>query len=124
MMELAPPEIAEVVGGIESFKSTANCMGRQALRKQLNGGSHQRKVIPINLPNKPIGRADFSHFSLIMPIKFCYQPLVAVCGNLGGKFPVVDDILSSHEQEIYPTASLDQTAQSLSFKRAKTITLI
>ena len=29
-------------------------------------------------------------------------------GNLGGKVPIVDDILSSHEQEIYPTTSLDE----------------
>ena len=28
-------------------------------------------------------------------------------GNLGGKAPIVDDVLSSHEQEIYPTSSLD-----------------
>ena len=28
-------------------------------------------------------------------------------GNLGGNVPIVDDVLSSHEQEIYPTTSLD-----------------
>ena len=37
-----------------------------------------------------------------------YQPFVAVSGNLGGKVPIVDDPLSSHEQEIYPTTSLDE----------------
>ena len=31
---------------------------------------------------------------------------MAVSGNLGGKVPLVDDVLSSHEQEIYPTTSL------------------
>ena len=39
---------------------------------------------------------------------FQYQPFVAVSGNLGGKVPIVDDVLSSHEQEIYPTTSLDE----------------
>ena len=39
---------------------------------------------------------------------FRYQPFVAVSGNLGGKVPIVDDVLSSHEQEIYPTTSLDK----------------
>ena len=39
---------------------------------------------------------------------FRYQPFVAVSGILGGKVPVVDDVLSSHEQEIYPTTSLDE----------------
>ena len=33
---------------------------------------------------------------------------MTVCGNLGGKVPVVDDVLSSHEQEIHPTTSLDE----------------
>ena len=33
---------------------------------------------------------------------------MAVSGNLGGKVPVVDDVLSSHEQEMYPTTSLDE----------------
>ena len=43
-----------------------------------------------------------------MSSNFWYQPFVAVSGNLGRKVPVVDDVLSSHEQEIYPTTSLDE----------------
>ena len=39
---------------------------------------------------------------------FRYQPFVAVSGNLGGKVPIVDDVLPSHEKEIYPTTSLDE----------------
>ena len=39
---------------------------------------------------------------------FLYQPFVAVSGNLGGKVPIVDYALSSQEQEIYPTISLDE----------------
>ena len=35
---------------------------------------------------------------------------MAVSGNLGGKVPVVDDVLSSHEQQIYPTTSLDENS--------------
>ena len=38
---------------------------------------------------------------------FRYQHFVAVSGYLGGKVPVVDDVLSSHEQKIYPTTSLE-----------------
>ena len=37
-----------------------------------------------------------------------YQPFVAVSGNLGGKVPIVDDILSSYEQENHPTTALDE----------------
>ena len=43
-----------------------------------------------------------------MSSNFRYQPFVAVYGNLGGKIPVVDDVLLSHEQEIYSTTSLDE----------------
>ena len=47
---------------------------------------------------------------------FRYQPFVAVYGNLGGKIPVVDDLLSSHEQEIYPTTSLDENCIEFEFQ--------
>ena len=46
---------------------------------------------------------------------FRYQPFVAVSGNSGGKVPVVDDVLSSHEQEIYPTTSLDENSIQFEF---------
>ena len=47
---------------------------------------------------------------------FRYQPFVAVSGNLGGKLPVVDDVLSSHEKEIYPTTSLDEKCIEFEFQ--------
>ena len=45
-----------------------------------------------------------------------YQPFVAVSGNLGGKIPVVDNVLSSHEQEIYPTTSVDENCVEFEFQ--------
>ena len=47
---------------------------------------------------------------------FRYQPFVAVSGNLEGKVPVVDDVLSSHEQETYPTTSLDENCIEFEFQ--------
>ena len=47
---------------------------------------------------------------------FRYQPFVAVSGNLGGKVPFVDDVVSSHEQEIYPTTSLDENCIEFEFQ--------
>ena len=41
---------------------------------------------------------------------------MAVSGNLGWKVPVVDDVLSSHEQEIYPTTSLDENCIVFEFQ--------
>ena len=51
-----------------------------------------------------------------MSSNFRYQPFVAVSGNLEGKVPVVDDVLSSHEQEIYPTTSLDENCIEFEFQ--------
>ena len=48
---------------------------------------------------------------------FRYQPFVAVSRNLGGKVPFVDDVLSSHEQEIYPTTSLDENCIEFQFQK-------
>ena len=47
---------------------------------------------------------------------FRYQPFVAVSGNLGGKVPNVDDVLSSHEQKIYPTTSLDENCMEFEYQ--------
>ena len=41
---------------------------------------------------------------------------MAVSGNLGGKVPIVDDVLSSHEQEIYPITSLDENCIEREFQ--------
>ena len=41
---------------------------------------------------------------------------MAVSGNLGGKVPFVDDVLSPHEQEFYPTTSLDENCIDFEFQ--------
>ena len=51
-----------------------------------------------------------------MSSNFRYRLFVAVSGNLGGKVPVVDDVLSSQEQEIYPTTSLDENCIEFEFQ--------
>ena len=42
---------------------------------------------------------------------------MAVPGNLREKVPVVDDVLSSHEQEIYHITSLDENCIKFEFQR-------
>ena len=51
-----------------------------------------------------------------MSSNFRYQFFVAVSENLGGKVPVADDVLSSHEQETYPTTSLDENCIEFEFQ--------
>ena len=48
---------------------------------------------------------------------FRYQFFVAVSGNLGVKVPIVDNVLSSHAQVTYPTASVDQNCIEFEFQR-------
>ena len=120
MLEFAVPESVKVVSGRKNFETAAKSVGKQTLRKQLGEGkgsrkravsSKQRKIIsPKSTKQSSRSQRDiFKHFSLIMSNNnFRYQPFVAVSGNLGGKVPIVDDVLPSHEQEIYPTTSLDE----------------
>ena len=41
---------------------------------------------------------------------------MAVSRNLGEKVPVVDEVLSCHEEEIYPTTSLDENCIEFEFQ--------
>ena len=124
LLEFAAMEIAEVVDR-KSFKTATKSVGRQTLRKQLGSDSKKgtaSRVIPTKAAkhiSRSRGDSLCKHFSIIMPNNFGYQPFVAVSGNLGGKLPVVDDILSSHEQEIYPTTSLDENCIEFNFQTDK-----
>ena len=61
--------------------------------------------------------AERKDFSLIMSDNnFRYQNFKAVSGKLGGKVRIVVDVLSSHEQEIYPTTSLDENCIEFEFQ--------
>ena len=41
---------------------------------------------------------------------------MAVSENLGGKVPVLDDVLSSHKQETYPATSLEKNCIEFEFQ--------
>ena len=51
-----------------------------------------------------------------MSNNFPYQPFVAVSGNLRGKVPLVDDVLSLHEHKIDPTTSPDENCTEFEFQ--------
>ena len=52
---------------------------------------------------------------------FPYEPFVLVSGNPGVKVPVVDNALSSHEQEFYPTSSLEENSLEFEFQTDRNI---
>ena len=51
-----------------------------------------------------------------MSNNFWYPHFMAVSGNVGGKVPVVEDVLASHEQEIYPNTWLDKNCIEFEFQ--------
>ena len=86
-------------------------MEGQTLRKQLSSGGRNRtvcRVIPTKSVKHTSGSRSLQTSLNIMPNIFPLQPFVAVSGNLGGKAPVVDNILPSDEQKNYPTTLLDE----------------
>ena len=87
-------------------------MGKQTLKKQLGSGSEQRKIIPTKPTNNPVAREEtFLQTYLVDHVKQHFPvptSFAAVSGKCGGKVPIADDVLSSHEQGIYPTSSLDE----------------
>ena len=114
MLEFAAPETVEVVSARNVFKTAAKSVKRQTLRKHLGFDSRKRtanRVIPTKSAkkHKSVAKRHFyQRFSLIMSSNFRYRLFVAVLKNLAGKVPVVDDVLSCHEQEFSPTTSLDE----------------
>ena len=134
MLEFAAPEIGEVFSGRKSFKLAAKSVGKKTLKKQLGQGSRRRREpkaygrevvnrkesFQQNLLNNAVGREEIFLQTFLVDTmsnnNFRYQPFVAVSGNLGGKLPIVDNVLSSHEQEIYPTTSLDENCIEFEFQ--------
>ena len=139
MLEFAVPEIAKVVSGRRNFKPAAKSVGKQTLGKQLSEGEGSRRrrgavgvrqgvsrkrttsriIQTKSTKQSSRSRRDIFHknFSLNMSNNnFRYQRFVAVSENLAGKVPIVDDVLSSHEQEIYPTTSLDENCIEFEFQ--------
>ena len=53
---------------------------------------------------------------IIFSQNFRYQPFLAVSDNLGGKVSVVDDVLSSHEEKLYPIISMDENSIGFEFQ--------
>ena len=52
---------------------------------------------------------------------FRYQPFVADSGNPGVKVPVVDNVLSSHKQEIHPTTSLYENSNEFELQTDRNV---
>ena len=108
LLEFAVPEFSQVVSGRKKFKTAGKNVARHPLRKQLGSGTRRRTAARINptkcaeQTNRSRRNISYKHFSTIMSSNFWYRHFVAVSGNFfRRKVPVVDDVLSSHEKQIF-----------------------
>ena len=114
LLEFAVPEAADVVSGKKNFKTAAKKHRKTDIEKttwrwQAKENHSSQKFEA----KQSVTQKHFYQFcKLIMTDlnNFRYQPFVTVSGNPGLKVPVVDDVLSSHEHETYPTTSLDENS--------------
>ena len=67
MLELAVPEIAEVVSGRKNFKTAAKNVGKQTLKKQLGEGSRKRTASRI-IPTKSTKQSSWSRRDILTNI--------------------------------------------------------
>ncbi len=58
LLELAVPEVADVVSRKKNFKTAAKSVGRQTLRKQLGRGKQKRSIPVINMKRSSLSRRD------------------------------------------------------------------
>ena len=126
--EFAAPENSEVVSGRRNFKTAARSVGRQTLRKQLVSGSRKKKgAIGVRQASSHSNKIFKTNHSVV--VKTFLQTFVinhveqfsvpTCCGSFWKSYrevPVVDDVVSSHEQELYPTTSLDENCIEFNFQ--------
>ena len=123
VLEFAAPEIGEVNSGRKTFKSAAKSVGKQTLKKQLSSSSKQRIIIPAKSTKQSSrSRRDiFTNISRKMLFdlvkqQFSVQTFCGIVWRSCRKVPIVDDVASSREQEIYPTTSLDENCIEFEFR--------
>ena len=106
LLDFAMPEVNDAVKG-KNFNNASKSVGRQTLRKQLEGGKQKRSSPIKKLKGSSRSRrfifTNFEKYLMTDLNNFWKQLFVTVSVIPGVKVRVLDDLLSSHEQEIYPT---------------------
>ena len=128
MLEFAAPEIGEDISGTISFKSAAESMGKQTLKKQLSSGIKQRRLIPIKCTKHP-NRSRREIFTNIhrwwcQTTIFGSNLLWHCLEILEGNSQLLTMSCPRMNKKFIQLPHLMKTAKSLNFKRIGTITLI
>ena len=82
------------------------------------GRRMQAELFQQNQQSKPVAREEtILQTFLNNDVEYIgYQHFMAVSENVGRKVPVVNDVLSSHEQETHPSTSLDENCIEFLFQ--------
>ena len=108
VMEFASPNIEEEVGVRNNLRTAVKNVRKQTLRKQLGSSSRIRianRDTGTKFTKQTIGCKDSfgRQYYLIMSNSFHYQFFEALSCNLGRTVLIVDNIMSSHQEEVYHT---------------------
>ena len=120
MLDFAAPRIGEVFSS-RKFKTAVKNVGKKLWKYSWLAVANRGESFQKNLLNDAIGREET--FLQTFPVDHVKQQfsVPSFCGsvwrNLGGRVPIVDKVLSSHEQKIYPTTSLDENCIEFEFQR-------
>ena len=120
LLQFAAPEIAEIFSGRKNFRTAAEC-GKRDFEKQLGSGRRKRRSsrgFPTNSEKQTSrARRDTFTFFGINCLELFSDPTVCGCyWKSCREFPVVDDVFSFHEKELYPKNSLDENCIEFHFR--------
>ena len=112
LLEFVAPEFAEVLGSRRIFKTATKSVWREIKTNQLSSKKTSSSLIPTKSAKRSSrSRRDiFATFCIIHVDCSWARVFLALSENLGRKVRVVGNVLSSHEQEIYPPPHAMKTA--------------
>ena len=118
MLEFAAPEIAEVVSGWNNFKIVWEDRLEENIWVVVARKRQRAQSFSQNLQNKPVGRQEtFLHKRFTIHVEQFAEP--NFCGNFWKSWsekPKSDNVLSSHENEVYPNSSLNENCIKFAFQ--------
>ena len=118
LFEIAAPEIGEIVSGRRKFKTFANDVGTKTVRKHLGGGKKKSKRRTRSISRKSRLKTNRSRENIFDNLK--RVKIKVIFGTellqIFYKVPVLETILSSYIQEVFPNTSLDESSIEFEFK--------
>ena len=125
MFGIAATGIGEVVSGRRKFKTFANDLGTKTVRKHLGGAKKKSKRRTRSISRKSRLKTHRSRENIFDNLK--RVKIKVIFGTellqIFDKVPVLETILSSYIQEVFPNTSLDESSIEFQFKTDRNLYL-